>query len=492
MAVGIVMPAPIFTGWDNNGNPLVGGKLYAYLAGTTTATNTYSDVGLATPNTNPVILDAAGRAVIYLDPTISYKFVLTDSADAAVWTRDNIREVSMSSGTLDVLGTAGVNLSNGEAAYLSDGSGGLTAGRWYKATATYAYASVGAIVGFATAAIAAGDAGTIRLSGVVDGLSSLTPGATYYVAVTSGEVTASPSGVYVRPVGVAASATSLVASTICDAPVCIAASATYAVDPADGPNVYIAANGTFTVSLYTAVGHQNNRVTIKNVGAGVITVDGDGAETIDGAATLTLAYQYSSVTLISNGTLWHVVARSEPDTYVSDLAATEVAAKVRVYTPTLVSVENSSVQTTFLSFTLPANSMADGDYVVMTVAALIKNNAGAPKTALFAGLVGANYTTLYTPTWADSATEYQAMYRFTFMRVGSVLWYNVPGYAGGAWIPLDASYAGAALGVSYGVASGAVDFTVANTVGVGVTLASAHANLYLKPQSASVLHVKGS
>ena len=36
------------------------------------------------------MLDARGEAVIYLDPSLSYDFVLKDAADNAVWTRDGI------------------------------------------------------------------------------------------------------------------------------------------------------------------------------------------------------------------------------------------------------------------------------------------------------------------------------------------------------------------------------------------------------------------
>lgn len=75
---------PEFQGLDDNGNPLNGGKLYSYAAGTTTPQNTYSDAGLTTPNANPVILNAAGRALVYLDNTLAYKFILQTSAGVQV------------------------------------------------------------------------------------------------------------------------------------------------------------------------------------------------------------------------------------------------------------------------------------------------------------------------------------------------------------------------------------------------------------------------
>lgn len=75
--------------FDASGSPLAAGKLYTYAAGTTTPQVTYSNQG-GTTNANPVILDANGYADVWLDPTKSYKFVLADSADAILWTVDNI------------------------------------------------------------------------------------------------------------------------------------------------------------------------------------------------------------------------------------------------------------------------------------------------------------------------------------------------------------------------------------------------------------------
>jgi hypothetical protein len=66
MATGNVIPDPIFTGIDANGNPLSGGKLFAYAAGTTTPQDTYTSSALTSANANPVVLDSAGRATIFL------------------------------------------------------------------------------------------------------------------------------------------------------------------------------------------------------------------------------------------------------------------------------------------------------------------------------------------------------------------------------------------------------------------------------------------
>lgn len=87
--MGILFPNVKLQFFDDNGDPLAGGKLYSYIAGTTTPLATYSD-NEVTPNTNPVILDADGRADVWLASSSVYKFRLDDSNDVTLWTVDNI------------------------------------------------------------------------------------------------------------------------------------------------------------------------------------------------------------------------------------------------------------------------------------------------------------------------------------------------------------------------------------------------------------------
>jgi hypothetical protein len=86
----ILSPPPKAQFLDANGAPLAGGKVYTYQAGTTTPLATYTTAGGTTPNANPVILDARGEADIWYAPGVSYKVVLRTSADALIWTVDNI------------------------------------------------------------------------------------------------------------------------------------------------------------------------------------------------------------------------------------------------------------------------------------------------------------------------------------------------------------------------------------------------------------------
>jgi hypothetical protein len=79
--------------FDNSGNVLTGGKIYTYLAGTTTPEATYTSSSGFTAHTNPIVLDAAGRVPsgeIWLTENSVYKFVLKTSTEVTLGTYDNV------------------------------------------------------------------------------------------------------------------------------------------------------------------------------------------------------------------------------------------------------------------------------------------------------------------------------------------------------------------------------------------------------------------
>lgn len=88
-------PLPIQKFFDNNGDPLTGGLLFTYVAVTTTKLATYTDSSGASTNTNPIVLNFRGEANVWLDQTLTYKFVLapegdTDPPTRPIWSVDNI------------------------------------------------------------------------------------------------------------------------------------------------------------------------------------------------------------------------------------------------------------------------------------------------------------------------------------------------------------------------------------------------------------------
>lgn len=83
--------APVITQlFDDYGDVLAGGLVYSYEAGTATPLATYQDLAGATPNANPVVLDASGRATIRITDGVAYKFVIKDSDGVTLDTIDNI------------------------------------------------------------------------------------------------------------------------------------------------------------------------------------------------------------------------------------------------------------------------------------------------------------------------------------------------------------------------------------------------------------------
>ena len=80
--------------FDNSGNPLTGGKIFTYTAGTTTPQTTYTTSAGNVAHTNPIILDAGGRVPsggeIWLTDGLQYKFLLKDANDVQIASYDNI------------------------------------------------------------------------------------------------------------------------------------------------------------------------------------------------------------------------------------------------------------------------------------------------------------------------------------------------------------------------------------------------------------------
>lgn len=94
MSSASLMVEPKLQFFGNDGKPLSGGKLYTYQAGTMIPKDTYQSSTMQSINTNPIILDSAGRARVWLDTTVSYYHMrLTDSNDVEIWTEDNISGV---------------------------------------------------------------------------------------------------------------------------------------------------------------------------------------------------------------------------------------------------------------------------------------------------------------------------------------------------------------------------------------------------------------
>ena len=86
--VGVIATYPLFHGFYPNGDPLIGGRLFTYQAGTSTPAAAYQDAAATMPHQNPITLDDRGEALIYI--TTSMLWALKDKNDVQMWVVDNI------------------------------------------------------------------------------------------------------------------------------------------------------------------------------------------------------------------------------------------------------------------------------------------------------------------------------------------------------------------------------------------------------------------
>lgn len=111
----------IFSVIGVNSALLSGAKLYWYIAGTTTATDTFSDPDMTTANANPVLADANGRFPAIWLAEGDYKYILTSASGSPaspIITQDDFRadgEIpSFDAGLLDFLaGNEPLDIANG-------------------------------------------------------------------------------------------------------------------------------------------------------------------------------------------------------------------------------------------------------------------------------------------------------------------------------------------------------------------------------------------
>ena len=78
-----------------NGQPLAGGLLWSYQAGTVNPINTWTDSTGSQPNANPVVANSRGEMSVWITNNIAYKFVLTDAAGNEIWTRDQVTSTQL-------------------------------------------------------------------------------------------------------------------------------------------------------------------------------------------------------------------------------------------------------------------------------------------------------------------------------------------------------------------------------------------------------------
>lgn len=80
------LPIPEVQFLDANGDPYAGGTLAFFIPGTDTPRDTYQDEAATVLNTNPVVLDSAGRAIVWGSGT--YRCILKDAAGNLIYDQE--------------------------------------------------------------------------------------------------------------------------------------------------------------------------------------------------------------------------------------------------------------------------------------------------------------------------------------------------------------------------------------------------------------------
>lgn len=194
---------------DANGQPVANAKKYVYQAGTNNLQTIYTTQGMTIQSANPLSADGNGVfAEIWIPPGITVDIDITTSAGTGNslpgYPRQNVPSVPTSSANADATWTAGEAIAINAACYLSDGSGGKTAGLAYNADSANDYSSTLPEVAIAIAAIALGSQGTVRKVGQLAGQAGLAAGSAYYVGTAGAITTVAPS--LARRIGQAVSA----------------------------------------------------------------------------------------------------------------------------------------------------------------------------------------------------------------------------------------------------------------------------------------------
>ena len=177
-----IAPNPRQQYLDANGDPLSGGLLFTYAAGTTTKTATYTTSVGNVANSNPIVLDSSGRTPygIWLTDGQAYKFTLapygdTDPPSASIFSENSIDGTN----DFDAVGTSQWAVSGFDPTYISttqftvtgDQTSILQVGRRIQATVSsgtvYGQISVSAYTSITTVTLVM-DAGDALDSGLTE------------------------------------------------------------------------------------------------------------------------------------------------------------------------------------------------------------------------------------------------------------------------------------------------------------------------------------
>lgn len=106
----VTISPPMVFQFSIGGQPAIGYQLFTYVSNTSTKQATWTDYTQGVLNSNPIKLDSNGAASVWLDPTLTYKYVLTtpndtDPPTSSVYSQNGIQSgLTTSSLTAGIIG----------------------------------------------------------------------------------------------------------------------------------------------------------------------------------------------------------------------------------------------------------------------------------------------------------------------------------------------------------------------------------------------------
>lgn len=211
-------------------------------------------------------------------------------------------------------------VSQGGAAYGTASGISLTAagssGQFLKSAGT-------GVPNFAAITLSGDVSGVLPLAngGTANAISSIAGGAVYMTASVMSVTAQGISGQYLKSEGANAP---IWTSTLNGQANIVNKTTTYTAVTTDDV-ITVTTGSAWTLTLYAASGNAGRVLRIKKTSSDLnaLTIDGNASETIDGATTTSINTQYEEVTIVCDGSNWHILSRSYPSVWVA-------------YTPTFV------------------------------------------------------------------------------------------------------------------------------------------------------------
>lgn len=187
--------------------------------------------------------------------------------------------------------------------------------------------------------------------------------------------------------------------------------AAYTVVEADRGNL-IALDGTFTLSLTAAATLDTFVFVASNVGTGVITIDPDGTETIDGVATITL-HPGESTAITGDASTWRTWGRVKSNGVIGyKYTETSAVATGTTLVPKDDTIPQNTEGDQYLSIDYAAKTTTNRVKVEVKLS-IASNVTGYMAVSLFNGGANALATAAKYLGTANAVTDITLMYEYT-------------------------------------------------------------------------------